>query len=110
MTLEKQERNWPHYWDPEDEGFWQREGKKIANRNLSISIPNLLLGFAVWIYWGMVAKYIQQLHFGSGGEPGDRQPLAVAASETPTEDLQDTAPPSAVDSVPVVHAVAVEPR
>jgi len=59
---------WPDYWDPEDETFWNREGKRIANRNLWISIPNLLLGFAVWIYWGMVAKYIQQLHFASGGE------------------------------------------
>jgi NNP family nitrate/nitrite transporter-like MFS transporter len=59
---------WPDYWDPEDNAFWDREGKRIANRNLWISIPNLLLAFAVWIYWGMVAKYIQQLHFASGGE------------------------------------------
>ncbi|MDP7149093.1 MAG: hypothetical protein QGI90_10475, partial [Nitrospinaceae bacterium] len=43
-------------------------GNKIASRNLWISIPNLLMGFAVWIYWGMVAKYIQKLHFASGGE------------------------------------------
>jgi NNP family nitrate/nitrite transporter-like MFS transporter len=68
MTSDNQERTWPNYWDPEDERFWQHEGKKIAKRNLRVSIPNLLLGFAVWIYWGMVAKYIQQLHFGSGGE------------------------------------------
>lgn len=68
MTVENQERRWPNYWDPEDEQFWDREGKSIANRNLWISIPNLLLGFAVWIYWGMVAKYVQQLHFATGGE------------------------------------------
>ncbi len=55
-------------WDPEDEEFWESEGKKTANRNLWISIPQLLLGFAVWIYWGMVAKYVQKLHFGSNGE------------------------------------------
>ncbi len=54
-------------WEPEDEGFWRSTGKKIANRNLWISIPNLLLAFAVWIYWGMVAKYIQQLHFATDG-------------------------------------------
>ena len=59
---------WPNYWDPDDDAFWSREGRRIANRNLWISIPNLLLAFAVWIYWGMVAKYIQQLHFASGGE------------------------------------------
>jgi len=67
MAPPDNERNWPNYWNPDDESFWNREGKRIANRNLWISIPNLLLAFAVWIYWGMVAKYIQQLHFGSGG-------------------------------------------
>ncbi|MBC8309918.1 MAG: NarK/NasA family nitrate transporter [Planctomycetes bacterium] len=55
-------------WDPEDQGFWESTGKKIATRNLWVSIPNLLLGFSVWIYWGMVAKYIQKIHFGSGGD------------------------------------------
>jgi MFS transporter, NNP family, nitrate/nitrite transporter len=67
MNGEQSNKSWPDYWNPEDEEFWNREGKSIANRNLWVSIPNLLLGFAVWIYWGMVAKYIQQLHFGSGG-------------------------------------------
>jgi NNP family nitrate/nitrite transporter-like MFS transporter len=68
MSHESPDRAWPHYWDPEDEAFWSREGKGIAKRNLWISIPNLLLAFAVWIYWGMVAKYIQQIHFATGGE------------------------------------------
>ncbi len=56
------------HWNPDDEQFWQSEGKKIANRNLWISIPNLLLGFATWIYWGMIAKYSQKLPLGSDGE------------------------------------------
>ncbi len=54
-------------WDPDDPGYWEQKGKQIANRNLWVSIPQLLLGFAVWIYWGMVAKYVQQLHFASEG-------------------------------------------
>ena len=53
-TLEK--------WDVEDEAFWESTGKKIAYRNLWISVPNLLCGFAVWLYWGMVAKFIQKVH------------------------------------------------
>ena len=36
-------------WDVEDEAFWQSEGKKVANRNLWVSIQNLLCAFAVWI-------------------------------------------------------------
>ena len=51
------------YWDTEDESFWKTKGSRIAYRNLWISIPNLLCGFAVWLYWGMVAKFIQKLHF-----------------------------------------------
>ncbi|MFT5288673.1 MAG: NNP family nitrate/nitrite transporter-like MFS transporter [Planctomycetota bacterium] len=50
-------------WDPEDESFWDSTGSKIAQRNLWISIPNLLCGFSVWLYWGMIAKFIQKLHF-----------------------------------------------
>ena len=51
------------FWAPEDEKFWLSRGKSIAYRNLIISIPNLLCGFAVWLYWGMVAKFIQKVHF-----------------------------------------------
>ncbi len=43
-------------WEPEDEQFWESEGKKVANRNLWVSIPNLLLGFSVWIYWGRTCR------------------------------------------------------
>ena len=49
-------------WDPEDGDFWATEGKKIANRNLWISIPSLLCGFAVWMYWSIVT--VQMLNLG----------------------------------------------
>ncbi|MFV8826169.1 antiporter, partial [Thauera sp. WH-2] len=41
-------------WRPEDEAFWKEKGSRIANRNLWISIPSLLCGFAVWLMWGLV--------------------------------------------------------
>ena len=50
-------------WDVEDPQFWNGTGKKVAYRNLVISIPNLLCGFSVWLYWGMIAKIIQRVHF-----------------------------------------------
>lgn len=53
----------PHYWDTEDRTFWESEGKQVANRNLWVSIPNLLCGFSVWLYWGMIVKTMQRLHF-----------------------------------------------
>ena len=55
----------PERWDVEDEQFWNSTGKGIANRNLWISIPNLLCGFAVWLYWGMIAKIIVRIHTGN---------------------------------------------
>ncbi|HJL55432.1 MAG: MFS transporter [Candidatus Thalassarchaeaceae archaeon] len=50
------------FWDPEDEGFWEESGKRLANRNLWISIPNLFLGFAIWMVWGVIVTKIQGIH------------------------------------------------
>jgi NNP family nitrate/nitrite transporter-like MFS transporter len=49
-------------WRPEDEAFWERTGKKVAYRNLWISIPALLCGFAVWGMWGIIS--VQMLNLG----------------------------------------------
>jgi len=50
-------------WTPEDEAFWASKGKSIATRNLWISIPSLLCGFAVWLYWGIIAVQMINLGF-----------------------------------------------
>ncbi len=50
-------------WNPEDETFWAQSGKAIANRNLWISIPCLLCGFAVWLYWGIITVQMINLGF-----------------------------------------------
>ncbi|MGK2899021.1 MAG: antiporter [Burkholderiaceae bacterium] len=49
-------------WRPEDEAFWESTGKKIAYRNLWISVPALLCGFAVWGMWGIIT--VQMLNLG----------------------------------------------
>ena len=49
-------------WRPEEERFWESTGKKIAYRNLWISIPALLCGFAVWGMWGIIT--VQMLNLG----------------------------------------------
>ncbi len=50
-------------WDVEDSSFWESTGKKIATRNLWISIPSLLCGFAVWLYWGIITVQMINLGF-----------------------------------------------
>ncbi len=49
-------------WRPEDDAFWEATGKKIAYRNLWISVPSLLCGFAVWGMWGIIT--VQMLNLG----------------------------------------------
>ncbi len=49
-------------WRPEDNAFWESTGKKIAYRNLWISVPALLCGFAVWGMWGIIT--VQMLNLG----------------------------------------------
>lgn len=49
-------------WNPEDPAQWDATGKAIATRNLWISIPALLCGFAVWLYWGIIT--VQMISLG----------------------------------------------
>lgn len=49
-------------WDVEDPVFWESQGKRIAYRNLWISVPALLCGFAVWGMWGIIT--VQMLNLG----------------------------------------------
>jgi NNP family nitrate/nitrite transporter-like MFS transporter len=41
-------------WEPENTGFWNASGVSVANRNLWISIPALMLAFVVWSLWSVV--------------------------------------------------------
>ncbi len=52
-----------HDWRPEDAHFWAETGKKIATRNLWISIPALLLAFAVWMVWSAVTVRLNSIGF-----------------------------------------------
>ncbi len=56
-------------WDVEDNAFWESKGEGIANRNLWISIPNLLCGFAVWAMWGIIT--VQMLNLGFPFTPAE---------------------------------------
>lgn len=50
-------------WNPEDEQFWEREGRKIANRNLWISVFALTLAFIVWQIWSIAAARLNDIGF-----------------------------------------------
>ncbi len=50
-------------WNPDDRAFWLREGRRIARRNLWISIFALFLAFAVWMVWSVVAVKLPAVGF-----------------------------------------------
>lgn len=50
-------------WRPEDPRFWQEQGRAVAQRNLWISVPNLLLSFAVWMVWSVVVAKLPLVGF-----------------------------------------------
>ena len=50
-------------WEPDDPTFWEQTGNAIARRNLWISIPCLLLAFAVWLVWSVVVAKLPSVGF-----------------------------------------------
>lgn len=50
-------------WRPEDRSFWNATGRRIAQRNLWLSIPSLLLSFAIWQVWSVVVSKLPLVGF-----------------------------------------------
>ena len=53
---------WIDDWRPEDERFWESEGRSIARKNLALSIFAEHIGFSVWVLWTIVV-----LNLGNAG-------------------------------------------
>jgi MFS transporter, NNP family, nitrate/nitrite transporter len=45
---------WIDHWEPEDAGFWEATGKRIARKNLLWSVFAEHLGFCIWSVWAIV--------------------------------------------------------
>ncbi len=50
-------------WRPDDPAFWEQKGRRIATRNLWLSIPALLLSFVVWQVWSVVVAKLPLVGF-----------------------------------------------
>ncbi|MDN5917564.1 MAG: NarK/NasA family nitrate transporter [Pseudonocardia sp.] len=51
---------WIEHWEPEDAGFWERTGRKIASRNLWQSIFSEHIGFSIWTLWSVLVLFMGQ--------------------------------------------------
>jgi len=45
---------WIEHWEPEDPAFWESTGKRVARKNLALSIFGEHLGFSIWVLWTIV--------------------------------------------------------
>src|SRR5579862_5981097 len=54
---------WIDHWEPEDADFWQKQGKRIAWRNLIWSIVAENLGFSIWLIWSVTATKLNKAGF-----------------------------------------------
>lgn len=62
-TVRRRSGRWIDDWDPEDPTFWRDGGRKVASRNLWISIFAEFLGFAVWALWSIVVPQLPAAGF-----------------------------------------------
>ncbi|GGV32674.1 nitrate/nitrite transporter [Streptomyces spectabilis] len=49
---------WIQRWDPEDGAFWEREGERVARRNLVFSVLSEHVGFSVWTLWSVMVLFM----------------------------------------------------
>ncbi|BFV59046.1 NarK family nitrate/nitrite MFS transporter [Kitasatospora sp. CMC57] len=50
--------HWIQEWQPEDAGFWERTGRKVANRNLLFSVVSEHVGFSIWSLWSVMVLFM----------------------------------------------------
>ncbi|MEU9865063.1 MFS transporter, partial [Streptomyces sp. NPDC047971] len=70
---------WIEGWDPEDVTFWEARGKRIARRNLVLSVASEHIGFSVWSMWSVLVLFMSP-RIGLPFTPGEKFLLVV----TPT--------------------------
>lgn len=49
---------WLDHWEPEDPGFWEKTGKRVANRNLYVSVFAEHIGFSIWTVWSTLVLFM----------------------------------------------------
>jgi NNP family nitrate/nitrite transporter-like MFS transporter len=57
-TTRSSPQRWITAWDPEDTEFWQRCGRRVAIRNLLVSIFSEHIGFSIWTMWSVLVLFM----------------------------------------------------
>ncbi|MET9381989.1 MFS transporter [Streptomyces sp. NPDC002928] len=67
---------WIRNWDPENEQAWEGGGKRIAHRNLALSVLSEHIGFSVWSLWSVLVLFMTP-EIGFTFTPGEKFLLIV---------------------------------
>lgn len=57
-TAARRHGHWIERWDPEDHRFWEDGGRKIAARNLLLSVVSEHVGFSIWSLWSVMVLFM----------------------------------------------------
>jgi NNP family nitrate/nitrite transporter-like MFS transporter len=60
---------WIDHWEPEDPGFWEATGRRVATRNLVYSILAEHIGFSIWTMWSVLVLFLGESY---GFTPADK--------------------------------------
>jgi NNP family nitrate/nitrite transporter-like MFS transporter len=52
---------WLDRWHPDNEQFWESEGKAIARKNLIFSVFAENIGFSIWVLWTIIVINLQNV-------------------------------------------------
>jgi NNP family nitrate/nitrite transporter-like MFS transporter len=63
MMAKTHSPTWRERWEPENEQFWESEGKRIAWRTLAITTISLVLSFATWFMMSAIVVRLPQVGF-----------------------------------------------
>src|SRR6478752_3939987 len=56
-------KRWISEWRPDDQGFWERRGRKVARRNLIFSVFAEHLSYTLWTVWSIVTVQLGSYEF-----------------------------------------------
>lgn len=72
-ALHQTRGRWLHGWNPEDHVQWEGFGRRIARRNLWLSIVAEFLGFGVFALWGIIVPQLAAFGYTGADALNDSQ-------------------------------------
>jgi NNP family nitrate/nitrite transporter-like MFS transporter len=68
QAIPSSQGRWLTDWRPEDPDFWEHTGKRVARRNLIVSIFTEHVGFSIWSLWSVLVLFMTP-EYGFSADP-----------------------------------------